>query len=188
MKTRNVLLLFALLFWAGMSLAIAQETPVSHFDAAMKLYRESNLEGAAAELKAALVSTPDDPAALNWLGFVLMKQGKPDEAIRYAESMLDGVQDSQIQRFCERALIDAGRSDVDVNHVRTFRNLGQRLGADVFQIAGDQRRRQLLAPRGVDALADDNGRPIRGDGNGLGSAFQNRFHGLCVSSLLFTEA
>lgn len=44
----------------------------------------------------------------------LLRQGKLDEAIQYAEVMVDGngySYDSSIWRFCEKALIDAGRID-----------------------------------------------------------------------------
>jgi len=44
----------------------------------------------------------------------LLRQGKLDEAIEYAESMVDERSvsyDYSIYRFCEQALIDAGRSD-----------------------------------------------------------------------------
>lgn len=44
----------------------------------------------------------------------LLRQGKLDEAIQYAESMLNGSgysYDPSIWRFCEQALIDAGRED-----------------------------------------------------------------------------
>lgn len=44
----------------------------------------------------------------------LLRQGKLDEAIEHAESMVDGIgysYDNSIYRFCEQALIDVGRTD-----------------------------------------------------------------------------
>ncbi len=64
--------------------------------------------------------------------------------------------------------LDAGDADIDVQNVGARRDLRQGITLDAAEVAGQHLGLQLLAPGGVDALADDDKRFIRSDDDGLG--------------------
>ena len=66
--------------------------------------------------------------------------------------------------------------DVDVEDVGTGRHLGQGLFADHAQVAGAQGFGKALLAGGVDALADEHGRPAAADDHFLAGAEYSSLH------------
>lgn len=60
-----------------------------HVDRSAQLYVQNRLDEAVAELQAALKLAPLNPTAYGNMGAVLMKQGKPEEAIPWFEKALE---------------------------------------------------------------------------------------------------
>lgn len=60
-----------------------------HVDRSVQLYLQDRLDEAIAELQAALKIAPLNPTAHGNMGAVLMKQGKPEEAIAWFEKALE---------------------------------------------------------------------------------------------------
>ena len=69
---------------------------------------------------------------------------------------LDGLRE-------DRRLVRERDTRVDVEHVRAGFDLRARIGLDAAEIAGAHLRGEELPPRRVDALADDDERPVEAD-------------------------
>ena len=84
-----------------------------------------------------------------------------DESIDSGTSVIDCT--SWIGAREDRRLVGERNAGVDVEHVRAGGDLRQRVGLDAAEVARRHLRGEQLAPGGVDALADDDERPIEAD-------------------------
>ena len=72
-----------------------------------------------------------------------------------------------------RRLVRQRNARIDVEHVRAGFDLGARVRLDAAEVAGRHLGGEDLAPRRIDALADDDERAVEADDDFLGGGADN---------------
>ena len=85
----------------------------------------------------------------------------------------------------DRGLVGERNAGIDVEHMRTSLDLGERIGLDAAVITARHFCREHLAPGRIDALADDDERSIEADTHFLGGRTEQR---VCHFDLLQISA